>query len=106
LVGNTRTAEGAFLRRASDWIYIRLADSQRSPVSVMFEKASWLPLVDAFRIFCVRPGRGGRNVFAQIQQFASFTGLAARRPPVRLLECLSIVSIRVQVGLLCRFQKN
>src|SRR2546421_338593 len=34
----------ASLRRASDWIYIRLADSQRSPASVMFEKQSGSPV--------------------------------------------------------------
>jgi hypothetical protein len=31
------------LHRASDWIYILLADPQRSPVSGMFEKQSGSP---------------------------------------------------------------
>ena len=33
--------------------------------------ANWLPILDAFRIFCLLPGSDGKEMYLQIQQVAA-----------------------------------
>lgn len=42
---------------------------------LMDSKISWLPIVDAFRTFCFRPGSQGKALIAQIQQLAPALGV-------------------------------
>lgn len=47
------------------------SDSKENPIEASTgEKEIWLPLVDAFRTFCLAPGAAGRLLFEQVRRVA------------------------------------